>query len=73
MALSKRVRLQVFIEPELKPIMRAQSKRDGSCTHPYIGSESWYARQAVLEKLGRDFPQIMNIESVKELFECKGL
>jgi hypothetical protein len=67
--MSKRKRLQVFIEDELKPIMRAQSKRIKGCTHPDIGSESWYARLAILEKIKRDFPQIVNIESVKDLFK----
>ena len=66
---SKRIRLQVFIEPELKSIMRAQSKKISGCSHPVIGSESWYARQAILEKLERDFPQIRNIESVNVLFK----
>ena len=65
---SKRIRLQVFIEPELKSIMRSQSKRIKGCSHPVNGSESWYARLAILEKLERDFPQIRNIESVKILF-----
>jgi len=68
-----RVRIQVFIEPELKPIMRAQSKKSSGCSHPVIGSESWYARQAILEKLERDFPQVKKIESVRDLFESETL
>ena len=70
---SKRVRIQVFIEAELKPVMRAQSKRHSGCSHPVSGSESWYARQAILEKLARDFPQVKNIESGRDLFESKTL
>jgi hypothetical protein len=64
----KRVRLQIFIEPSLKSIIRAQSRKQTGCTHPVLGSESWYARQAILEKLKRDFPNVLNIEDVRDLF-----
>jgi len=59
--------LNIFVEPDLRRIMRAQSLQTGYAKvkgHRQEGSTSWYARRAVVDRILKDFPEARAIKGI---------